>query len=353
MKTVHGGDWSAYQRCFGKLPVDFSANINPLGFPEEGKRALADALDAAAMYPDPQSDQLRIALAERFGIQKEQIVCGNGAADLIYRLVFLLKPKQALIPVPTFTEYEKALSLAGCRVERFPCREEDEFLLTDGILGAITEKTDLVFLCNPNNPTGRFLPDGLLDQVIRRCEETGTWLLMDECFLPFSGEEEARTLIRKLSQGSRLAVLRAFTKLYAMPGLRLGVMLCGSRRFAEDLQDFGQPWSVSSLAQAAGVAVLQVPGWTERTQNLIREERSFLFHALSELGLKCIPGEANFLLFFSREEDLSNLMQEKGILIRDCSDFPGLTKGWFRVAVRTRTENQLLLQKLKEVLHGG
>ena len=353
MKNCHGGDWASYQRAYSTLPIDFSANINPLGLPEEVRRAAAEALDMADRYPDPQSWELREALSARFGVPKETIVCGNGAADLIYRLILMRKPKHALIPVPVFTEYEKALSLSGCRIEQFRCRETNGFLLPDAFLDAVTEKTDLVLLCNPNNPTGRFIPAGLLERILQKCEETGTLLVVDECFLPFSERGEELTMIRHLADAPHLAVLRAFTKLYAMPGLRLGMMLCGSRSLADHLREFGQPWSVSSPAQAAGTAALQVPGWVEKTQKLIREERAFLLRGLSGLGLKVIPGEANFLLFFCGKENLSAKLREKGILIRDCSDFSGLSSGWFRVAVRTRTENQLLLQKLKEVLYVG
>ena len=178
-------------------------------------------------------------------------------------------------------------------------------------------------------------------------------LVVDECFLDFSRECERHSLIGRLSQCRQLVVLRAFTKMYAMPGLRLGYALCGSENLAEHLAGFGQPWPVSVPTQAAGLAALKLTALEDRTRLLIAQERAFLQEELAALELRVIPGEANFLLFFSEEKQLSQKCREKGILIRDCSDFTGLCPGWYRTAVRTRKENLLLLQVLKEVLHGS
>ena len=239
MKRKHGGDWAEFQRENGFLPLDFSASISPLGLPSEVREAVLDSLERADCYPDPHCTELCSALSARFGIPAESIVCGNGAADLIYRLVLLLKPKNALVPVPTFTEYEHALTLAGCRVKRIYCQEEENFVLPKAVLDAISPETDLVFLCNPNNPTGQFVPAGLLERIRQRCEEAGCLLVVDECFLGFSEEAEKRSLLGCLSESSHLVLLRAFTKLYAMPGLRLGAALCGSVDLAERLRAFG------------------------------------------------------------------------------------------------------------------
>ena len=353
MKWNHGGDWAAFQRECGFLPLDFSANISPLALAPEIREAAAAALSAADRYPDPHCTELREALSMQFGVSPEQVVCGNGAADLIYRLVFLLKPQKALVPVPTFTEYEHALSLTDCRTEHVFCREEQDFALPEAVTEAIVPGTDLVFLCNPNNPTGRLIPPVLLEKIVQKCEDVGCVLVVDECFLDFSRDCEAHSLIGRLSQCRQLVVLRAFTKMYAMPGLRLGYALCGSKSLAESLGAFGQPWSVSAPAQAAGLAALKLTALEDRTRLLIAQERAFLQEELAALELRVIPGEANFLLFFSEEKQLSQKCREKGILIRDCSDFTGLCPGWYRTAVRTRKENLLLLQVLKEVLHGS
>ena len=353
MKRKHGGDWAEFQRENGFVPLDFSASISPLGLPSEVREAVLDSLDRADRYPDPHCTELCSALSARFGIPAESIVCGNGAADLIYRLVLLLKPKNALVPVPAFTEYEHALTLAGCRVKRIFCQEEENFVLPEAVLDAISPETDLVFLCNPNNPTGQFVPARLLERIRQRCEEAGCLLVVDECFLGFSEEAEKRSLLGCLSESPHLVLLRAFTKLYAMPGLRLGAALCGSVDLAERLRAFGQPWSVSAPAQAAGFAALQDENYVNQVRVCVKEERAFLQRELSEIGLRVIHGEANFLLFFTVEQQLSQKLREKGILIRDCSDFTGLCPGWYRTAVRTRQENLLLLQALKEVLHGS
>ncbi|MBQ3374715.1 MAG: threonine-phosphate decarboxylase [Oscillospiraceae bacterium] len=353
MNRFHGGDWAEFQRESGFLPLDFSANISPLGLPAGVKEAVLASLDSADRYPDPRCTELCTALSAHYGIPAEAIVCGNGAADLIFRLVFLLKPKKALVPVPTFTEYEHALSLSGCCIGHVFCREEDDFSLPEAVLGAVTPETDLVFLCNPNNPTGRLIPADLLARILHRCEETDIVLVTDECFMGFPEEAEKRSLLGRLSACPHLVILRAFTKLYAMPGLRLGMALCGSTDLAEQLRSFGQPWPVSVPAQAASLAALQDNNYVNRVRAFLKEERPFLQKELSELGLRVIPGEANFFLFFTEKKQLAAKLREKGILIRDCSDFPGLCPGWYRIAVRTREENLLLLRALKEVLHGS
>lgn len=346
MALSHGGDWAGFQTEYGALPLDFSASISPLGLPPGVRRAVIGALDGAERYPDPLCRALRSRLSQVYGVPAEQILCGNGAADLIDRLALALRPKCALVTAPTFSEYRTALKRVGCCVKEFPLSAENGFQLTAAFPEAITPEVELVFLCQPNNPTGRTVEPGLLRRILARCDACGALLAVDECFLDFLDTPERYTLLGALS-GHRLLLLRAFTKFYAMAGIRLGYCLCGDTALLEKLRLAGQPWAVSSLAQAAGVAALEETQYASDLHRLIREQRLFLARALEACGCQAVQGEANFLLFFHPDAKLDEALRRQGILIRNCAGFSGLQPGWYRVAVRTEAENKRLVQAIR------
>ena len=350
MDWNHGGDWAGFERRYGRLPLDFSASVSPLGLPEGARRAAAAALARADRYPDPFCRDLRGALSRRHGVAAERIVCGNGAAELLYRLALALRPGRALVTAPTFSGYEEALALTGWARERFPLRAEEDFSVSEALLRRITPELDLLFLCEPNNPTGRTTAPALLRRILERCGETGTVLAVDECFNRFLDDPEEHSLTRFLGDCPRLVILRAFTKWYAMAGLRLGYALCGSEELARRLERCGPPWAVSAVAQAAGLAALEATEYDRALGKLIPLQRRRLQAGLTALGCRVVPGEANFLLFRCDEPRLCEKMSARGILLRDCAAFPGLGPGWVRAAVRTAEENDILLRELKEVL---
>ena len=168
-QLVHGGDWMGYRERFGRDALDFSANVSPLGLPEGVAQAIRDALPLADRYPDPLCRTLRAALSRAEGVPQEHILCGNGAADLIFRLVWAAKPRTALLPAPTFAEYAAALETAGCTVRRHFLRESEDFAVTEAFISAVDEDTDMVFLCQPNNPTGQLMPLPLVEALSRPC----------------------------------------------------------------------------------------------------------------------------------------------------------------------------------------
>lgn len=347
---MHGGDWYSYQTEYGKLPLDFSVNISPLGPPEGILRAAANALAEADRYPDSQCRSLRSRLFEYHRIPAEHIVCGNGAADLIYRLCRVLRPHRAIVPVPCFTEYERALSSVGCDTLRFPLSPEQSFRLSTEFSNTVRAGISLVFLCSPNNPSGLTVSTETLYATLNACRTAGSILALDECFLDFCEMSDTASLIPILNEYPELVIFRSFTKLYAMPGLRLGYALCGSEPLAAAMQEEGAPWMVSRIAEAAGEAALNETDYVRRVRNLIHTERPRLHAALSALGLRIIPGEANYLLFQSTNPNLRQDLAAKGILIRDCADYAGLAPGWYRTAIRTPGENDALLAALREVL---
>ena len=344
----HGGDWASYQREHGVLPLDFSASVSPLGLPDSVRAAVADALDHADRYPDPACRELRTALARAHGVTPEQVICGNGAADLIYRAAYGLRPQRALVCDPTFSEYAQALEQAGCAVEHLPLKTAEGFSLdVDALLGELgSGGFDLLVLCEPNNPTGRVTPRQDLLRVLRGCAAAGTGLLVDECFNDFLDDPAAHTLTPFLGEFPNLLVLKAFTKLYAMAGLRLGYGLCSDPQLLARLEAAGSPWSVSTPAQAAGLAALGDKTYRNRVRSLVRAERPRLAAALAARGFEVVPGEANYLLFYAADPALGQELAARGVLVRDCSGFRGLAPGWYRVAVRTSEDNGRLLAAL-------
>ena len=340
----HGGDIYGGE----KIRVDFSVNTNPLGMPEPVVRAIRDGTDQDVRYPDYRCRALRRALAERYGVSEESILCGNGAADLIFRICACLRPRRVLVPAPTFSEYGRSAALFGAEIEEYPLREENGFAVDSGILAAVTPGTDLMFLCNPNNPTGRLCDPALLEEIVLQCAENGTTLVVDECFIEFT---EGRSLLPLLAENPHLLILRAFTKLYAMAGLRLGYLLCADTALLDRIAAHGAQWSVSTVAQRAGLAALAETDWAEKTRAFVKVQRHWLADELTKLGLKVYPGQANYLLLRA-DRPVHQALLERGLMVRRGGTFHGLDETFFRIGVKTPAENQLLIDTLREVLHG-
>ena len=348
MQLIHGGDWAGYRAQFGRDALDFSANVSPLGLPAGVAAAITAALPHADRYPDPLCRELRAKLAIHEGVPAEHILCGNGAADLIFRLVWAKKPRRALVTAPTFAEYASALESVGCAVERHFLKETQDFAVTEDFLTAIHSGLDMVFLCQPNNPTGQLTPPELVQKIQRRCAECGALLVVDECFLDFLPDGDALSAKPLLAEKNVL-ILKAFTKLYGMAGVRLGYALCADTSLLDAMQAAGQPWGVSSLAQAAGLAALDETAYVEQVRALIARERPLLADGLRALGLRVLDGRANYLLF-QGPETLGEVLRQKGVVLRSCANYPGLDASWYRTAVRTAPENKQLLKIMAEVL---
>lgn len=341
MDAPHGGDIYAYDRDL----LDFSVNLNPLGMPDRVLRAVREHAEEYDRYPDPHCRALRRALSVRESVPEKWLVFGNGAADLIVRLCMVLKPKRALLPAPTFSEYEKAVRLAGGEVRRFFLRQEADYQVTADYADAVQLGDSVVFLCNPNNPTGALAEPGTVEALLSACGQVGAVLVVDECFLPFTDGRSCQSWLRAYPN---LMVLRAFTKLYAMAGLRLGYLMCADEDLAGRIGAWGQSWSVSAPAQVAGLAAVSEEGWPERTRRFLRMERPWMTDALGALGFFVYPSHSNFLLFQARP-DLWDRAMARGVMLRPCSNFPGLDGSYFRIGLKKRVQNEMLLQVLKEI----
>lgn len=348
----HGGDIIGAEAGHpGKSFCDYSANINPLGLPPEVRQALSKCWKDCEHYPDPFCRGLVRDLAAFLQVSPENILCGNGAADLLFRLALAERPKRTLLLAPSFSDYEKAAAAVGSKVDLYPLEETQDFCLDKNFLKAVNKRVEMVILCNPNNPTGQVIAKPLLIQILQKCQTMGIRLLVDECFLDFVEGGQDYSLIPELKNFSRLVILKAFTKTYAMPGLRLGYCLTSDGRLLEQMRQSSQDWSVSVPAQAAGRAALTSGDYVDRARALISKERHYLGKELAALGFKVYPGRANYLLcHWSGKMPWPELLQKRGFLIRDCSNYHNLAAGYYRLAVKKRTDNRILIKNIKEII---
>lgn len=340
----HGGD--IYQRDYR---LDFSVNVNPLGTPERVIEAACEGIRHSDRYPDVECRKLRAKLSLAEGVPGEQIVFGNGAADLIFALALAKRPKKALLPAPTFAEYEQAVRMAGGQVSYHELSEADGFLLDERIIESITPDVDMLFLCNPNNPTGLPLKKELVFRILERCAACGILLVVDECFNEFLDEPEAYSVKEYLDSYPGLFILKAFTKVYAMAGLRLGYGFSSDQELLARMGEMRQPWNVSIPAQYAGVAALDETDYVSRCKAMLAGERDYLKAGLGRMGFTVYDSQANYI-FFRAWPGLYQAMAERGILIRDCGNYVGLSEGYFRVAVKTHEENAELTRTMEEVV---
>lgn len=352
---IHGGDIYSVQEKGIKEVLDFSANINPAGLPKKVKEAVAEGLADCVNYPDPLCRKLRRAIGKAEELTENQIICGNGAADIIFRLVTALKPKKAVIPAPTFAEYEEALNTVGCEVKHYYLKEEEDFKLGEGFAESLDDSCDMIFLCNPNNPTGQLTEKALLEKILRICREKNIVMVLDECFIEFVAECGKYTMKEYLKEYDNLFILKAFTKSYAMPGLRLGYGLSSNLELLQRLAEAGQPWPVSVPAQTAGIQALKEEEYLKDSLAKIWQERWFLKNRLEKLGIKTWTPAANYIFFKLQEDsgysagDFQEKLLEKNIIIRNCSNYKGLKEGFYRIAVKFHEDNLRIIKALEEI----
>ncbi len=342
-KNPHGGD------IYGQaLRLDYSANTNPFGTAPGVLTAVTAVLPELHHYPDPYCRKLTEAIAAFEGVPEDYVLCGNGAAELIYSYCEALRPQRAAELAPTFSEYALGMERVDCEPCAYRLRREDDFALTEAVLPWLREqKPEVLFLCSPNNPTGKLIPRDLLEKILRCCEEMGSRLFVDECFLDLS--EGGISMKGFLAEHPGLFLLKAFTKSYGMAGLRLGYCLCSDAALLQNMCRTVQPWNVSTPAQAAGIAALKEKEFLAKTRALLQEERPWLKRKLEELGFFVCDSRANYLLFYGPER-LDRALKARGIAIRNCDNYRGLGPGWYRIAVRLREENEELIRAVKACL---
>jgi len=344
----HGGKVHEAASILGAEPLDFSANINPLGSPPLEKLVLEE-LKNIGHYPDYSYLDFRRAAGKFVDVDMDCIVPGNGSSELIrlFAECCLEEGDMALIPTPSFGEYANQSLLAGAMVKRVKIDGDGLPLLEEGDL----EKAKLLFLCNPNNPTGRLLSRGQIIDLADRCEKAETFLLVDEAFIELSDPEQSVAALAP--EREYLFVMRSLTKSFGVPGLRLGFGVT-NETLAAILNPARIPWSIGSIAAAAAAYLLGCEGHLERSRQAIKEELAWLEPALGGLGLRPEPSSVNFILVNIERCGLaSDVLAERtmaqGVLVRDCQSF-GLGKSYIRVAVRSRRENMRLIAALEKAL---
>ena len=321
----HGGN--------GKnIKIDFSVNTKPLGLNTKIKKAALSAADKYGVYPDAEYADLKSAIASYEGVSASNVAVSNGASEMIFAAVRAVMPKKALLIAPTFSEYERALLSAGCEIDYYALKEENDFEIGEDILNVL-DSYDMTFICNPNNPTGRLCNGDIMDKMA----QSDCVCIADECFLDFTDGTSVK---------GKMPAIRAFTKTHAMAGLRLGYMIA-DEDFTEKINANLPAWNVSAPAAAAGIAAADCHEYLTEAKRLIKTEREYLKTELTHLGFKVFPSDANFLLIKGKER-IGEKLLTRGILIRECANFRGLDTHYYRIAVKTHEENEMLIAILRE-----
>ena len=378
----HGGNiYKVFREKNLKEILDYSSNINPYGIPESLKSRIIENLEILERYPDPDYVELREKLAHLNKIDISDIVLGNGATEIIFLFMKVINPKKILIVSPTFGEYERAvkateiprdivsLSCSGdnknienkeIEIEYFELKESDDFKLNIGNLkNQLEKKYDLLIICNPNNPTGKFLKLAQTEEILKECNKYDTKLFIDEAFIEFLADGMKESIINTEENKKNLFVTRAFTKFFAIPGLRLGYGMYFDKELEQKISEKKEPWSVNNIAELAGLTVLDDTEYIEKTLKWITKEKIYMYEKLNEIsGIKVYETEVNFItgkidekLFLEglNVKILREKMLEQGILIRDASNFKFLDKRFFRLAIKDRASNDRVIEAMKEI----
>ena len=382
----HGGNiYKVFREKNIKEILDYSSNINPYGIPEGLKKRITENLEVLERYPDPDYVELRQKLANLNKVNLSDIILGNGATEIIFLFMKVINPKKILIVSPTFGEYERALkateisgdtvSLSSSNgdnknienkkieIEYFELKESDDFKLNIGNLkNQLEKKYDLLIICNPNNPTGKFLKLSETEEILKECNKYDTKLFIDEAFIEFLEDGMKESIINTEENKKNLFVTRAFTKFFAIPGLRLGYGMYFDKELEKKISEKKEPWSVNNIAELAGLTVLDDTGYIEKTLKWISEEKIYMYEKLNEISrIKVYETEVNFITgkidekLFSEGLNVKILrekMLEQGILIRDASNFKFLDERFFRLAIKDRESNDRVIEVLREIFRG-
>ncbi|MFC1503843.1 threonine-phosphate decarboxylase CobD [Spirochaetota bacterium] len=356
--NTHGGNRKAasekYNIAHDEI-IDFSSNINPLGLHPDIQSIVSTRLHTLMYYPDPECTELKQAIAEFYGIEERYILPGNGSVELIHLIARVLEKKHALITQPNFSEYEASLD-DDVAIDHLTGNEEDGFHVSAArIIDAITEDS-VVYLSNPNSPVGYVYSKDAITAILERCREYRTHLVIDEAFLGFLEDDKNITMIDTAKPYVNLIVIKSFTKIYAIPGVRLGVVVA-DEDIIKEMQKHQIPWSVNNLAQSIVMNILHDKKYIRETITCVKEEKEFLIRELGIIkDINLFPTQANYILCkMTGEMKMQKLQDELAadkIIIRDCSNYRGLGDRNFRIAVRPHAENELLVKVMKKIFTG-
>lgn len=349
MKDLHGGNIYRFERE-GKEVLDFSSNINPLGVPQKFTDIAKENFDKLTNYPDPYYIELREKIGEHNSVTKENIIVGNGATEILFLYMRAVKPKKVLVLAPCFAEYERALKSVGAQIEYFELKEKNNFYPDIQTLKKKLEGQhyDLFLFCNPNNPTGQLIKFDDVKDLAAICKKQDMKIFIDEAFIEFVENWKEKTAA--LLKNKDVFIMRAFTKFFAIPGLRLGYGISFDEELMNKLQAEKEPWTVNTFANLAGLVMLDDKDYIKKSEKWVAEEKNFLYKELSKnKNLKVYKSECNFLLIkllTTTSQEIQTKLLEKNILVRDASNFQFLDESYIRVAVKDREKNLKLIESL-------
>ena len=345
--VIHGGILSK------NLPyseiLDFSSNMTPLGIPNQVKKTIKNKIEKIENYPDVNSSELLLSLEKYTKLSELNLVVGNGAVEIIYDFcnAFLSKNTPVLIPIPTFGEYEAASKFHTSKISFFKTMD-----LTKNLNLFISKipKNGCIFICNPNNPTGKLISKKNLLQIVRRAKKQNCIIFVDECFIELVPQSN-ESIISNVTKFDNLIVLRSLTKSFGLAGIRIGYA-ASSKYFISILKKIKIPWSVNSMAQLAGISALKNKSHISKSNNIIKKEYDFLKNKITMIdGFECLDSSTNFILIKTKQDStkLQKKLLEKQIFIRDCKNIRGLDNHFIRVAVKSHKDNLKLVKTLEEI----
>ena len=349
----HGANVDNMAKKFGKNEndiIDFSSNVNPHIISDLGKYVL-EGLEKSRSYPDINYTNLRNNISDYIKVDSELIIPGNGATEIIYLLMKSIKRRLAILN-PTFSEYGRGAKLNNLEIIDFHLKEENNFSIDLDEIQKNMDKFDSLFICNPNNPNGKVKDlNELLDLMI----ENDKLLIVDETFMEFVGEEEKYSLINKIEQTPNLFILKAVTKFFGMPGLRLGYGVTSNKQIIKNIYEYKEPWTINSFAENLSNYLFKDKEYINGSKNYYINERKFMLEELRKISrLKVYDTDTNFVLIKLDDDEANSLKLELfflfNILIRDASNFIGLDKSYIRVAIKSHNDNKVLIESLRKIL---
>ncbi|SKC75713.1 threonine-phosphate decarboxylase CobD [Maledivibacter halophilus] len=358
MRAKHGGNIYETAKKYGISEqdiIDFSANINPLGIPYKLKETIISNIETIENYPDPDYKRLVLAIAEYNNIHEDFVIPGNGATEIIFKIVQAIKPKKTLLLAPTFSEYERALKSVGSDVVYYLLDEDTQFNVDKNVLlEKLKDNIDFIVLCNPNNPTGQIIGQNILKEILIECKKRKINFMIDEAFIEFVKDEKNHSLIGSLYDFDNLFIIRALTKFFAIPGLRIGYGLISNQGIKGKIIDGKEPWTINGFAAISGEALLEDKEYIEKSKEFFELERKYMYEELQKIrNIKVFKPYANYVFFklISKDIDLKEELIQRKLLIRQCIDYVNLDGSFFRVAIKDRDSNKKLIEGLKEVLY--
>lgn len=357
----HGSDLEKIEKLYGIKQEDitsFSANVNPLGISFLLKETLSSKIDAITSYPDREYTSLRKCIGNYVNIDYNNIIVGNGSTELISLFIQIRKPQKALMIGPTYSEYEREVSLGGGRTHYYRLKEEDNFELDiEDLNKSLYQDVDLLVICNPNNPTSSVISRKEMRKILDTCKQKGIYVMIDETYVEFDTNMNELTSIPLTEYYNNLIILRGTSKFFAAPGLRLGYAVCGNKDLIKEIVQRQNPWTISTLAAIAGEIMFTDQTYMTKTRELINKERDRILLRLHACPfIKVFPAHANFVLVKILRDDITSeqlfdLTIRKGLMIRDCSNFPFLDNRYIRFCFMSPEKNDELTDTLLEVLN--